>query len=350
LSLDLAGVGLEPLAKRFIQSFGSVGSFGFVLASLVLAAGIAASPALLPRSGTTPGVYEARKSLGWAVLVGGIVLLTLPAVAVYLRFLLFEQVIGQTPEQLPAWFQLLQQAGIAQIGSAAQPVSFGRLGFERDAVLFSLPIAAGYPQVLVYLALIGGVPPAVAAPSAPLFAVAALLAAVLAALSATLFALAALLAEDVLRGDPELASDRGRLARARIALAGVAIFAIWLATVVTADPLQLFLWAATLSASACFPVLVLAIWWRRIRTWGAIAGMLTGLGVAIGTIVLAESSALALPSALAAAIGLPCAVLATIASSLIAPAVGRNVLEQLREMRVPGGETVYDRELRLLRL
>jgi cation/acetate symporter len=119
---------------------------------------------------------------------------------------------------------------------------------------------------------------------------------------------------------------------------------------VTADPLQLFLWAATLSASACFPVLVLAIWWRRIRTWGAIAGMLTGLGVAIGTIVLAESSALALPSALAAAIGLPCAVLATIASSLIAPAVGRNVLEQLREMRVPGGETVYDRELRLLRL
>jgi len=332
LSLDLAGVGLEPLAKRFIQSFGSVGSFGFVLASLVLAAGIAASPALLPRSGTTPGVYEARKSLGWAVLVVGIVLLTLPAVAVYLRFLLFEQVIGQTPEQLPAWFQLLQQAGIAQIGSAAQPVSFGRLGFERDAVLFSLPIAAGYPQVLVYLALIGG------------------LAAALAALSATLFALAALLAEDVLRGDPELASDRGRLARARIALAGVAIFAIWLATVVTADPLQLFLWAATLSASACFPVLVLAIWWRRIRTWGAIAGMLTGLGVAIGTIVLAESSALALPSALAAAIGLPCAVLATIASSLIAPAVGRNVLEQLREMRVPGGETVYDRELRLLRL
>ena len=194
LALDLAGAGMEPLVKRFVQSFGSVGNLGFVLASLVMAAGIAASPVLLPRAGTTPGVYEARKSLGWAVLVAGVVLLTLPAVAVYVRFLLFEQVIGQSPEQLPAWFQILQQAGIAQIEPGAQPVSLGRLGFERDAVLFALPIAAGFPQVLVYLALVGA------------------LAAALAALSASLFALAAIVAEDVVRTSPvEAASDRARL-------------------------------------------------------------------------------------------------------------------------------------------
>ena len=53
LSLDLAGAGIEPLAKRFVQSFGSVGNLGFVFASLVMAAGVAASPVLLPRSGTT---------------------------------------------------------------------------------------------------------------------------------------------------------------------------------------------------------------------------------------------------------------------------------------------------------
>jgi hypothetical protein len=34
----------------------------------------------------------------------------------------------------------------------------------------------------------------------------------------------------------------------------------------------------------------------------------------------------------------------------LAPAAGHNVLEQLREMRMPGGETVYDREMRLSRL
>lgn len=333
LSLDLAGAGIEPLAKRFVQSFGSVGGLGFVLASLVVAAGIAASPALLPRSGTTPGVYEARKSLGWAVLVAGIVLLTLPAVAVYVRFLLFEQVIGQSPEQLPAWFQVLQQAGIAQMEPGVQPVSLGRLGFERDAVLFALPIAAGFPQVLVYLALIGA------------------LAAALMALTASLFALAAIVAEDVMPTSPvETASDRARIGRARVAVAGVGVVAIWLGTTVAADPLQLFLWAMTLSASSSFPVLVLSIWWRRTRAWGAMVGMVSGLGIAAGTMLLAETGGMALPSALAGAIGLPCAMLITVACSLIAPAVGRNVLEQLREMRVPGGETVYDRELRLMRL
>ena len=92
---SLPGAGVETLTKRFVQAFGSVGSLSFVLMSFVAAAGIAASPTLLPRSGTTPGVYEARKSCGWAVLVSGVVLLTLPAIAVYLRSLLLEQVVGQ---------------------------------------------------------------------------------------------------------------------------------------------------------------------------------------------------------------------------------------------------------------
>jgi cation/acetate symporter len=333
LAFDLPGVGMEALGKRFVQSFGNVGTLGFVLASLVMAAGVAASPSLLPRSGTTPGVYEARKSLGWAVLVAGVILLTLPAVAVYLRFLVFEQVIGQSADQVPTWMQLLQQAGIAQLEPSTQPISVGRLGFERDAVLFALPIAAGFPQVLVYLALIGA------------------LAAALTGLSASLFALAAIVAEDVVRASPvEVASDRARLGRARIALAGMALVAVWLAIAAPADPLQLFLWGVTLSASGCFPILVLSIWWRRTKAWGAMAGMLTGVLVAGAAILLGESGAIALPSALAGVLGLPCAMLVTIVLSVMTPARGLNVLEQLGEMRVPGGETVYDREMRLLRL
>src|SRR5262249_3203201 len=81
-ALALPGAGVEPLVKRFIQTFGSVGSLSFVLMSFIMAAGIAAAPALVARCGTTPGVYEARKSLGWAVLTCGLVLLTLPAFAV----------------------------------------------------------------------------------------------------------------------------------------------------------------------------------------------------------------------------------------------------------------------------
>ena len=59
LAFDLPGEGAEPLIKRFIQSFGSVGSLSFVLMSFVVAAGIAASPALLSAGG-----HDARRLRG----------------------------------------------------------------------------------------------------------------------------------------------------------------------------------------------------------------------------------------------------------------------------------------------
>src|SRR5262249_6313683 len=145
LAVDLPGEGVEPLAKRFIQAFGSVGSLGFVLLSFVVAAGIAASPILLARAGTTPGVYETRKSGGWGVLVVGLVLPPAPAFAVYRRLLIAEQVVGSAGDRLPIWFQILQQAGIARIASKEHVVTLASLAFERDAALFALSIAAGLP-------------------------------------------------------------------------------------------------------------------------------------------------------------------------------------------------------------
>src|SRR5262249_17380013 len=160
----------------FLQTFGTVGSPAFVLMSLVMTAGIAGSPALLARSGTTPGVYEARKSFGWAVLVAGLVLLTLPAFAVYLRALILDQVIGQSGGSLPVWFQLLQQGGIARVESKTPVVTLGAISFERDAVLFALPIAIQLPQALVYLPLAGALAAALAALASALTALAAIIA------------------------------------------------------------------------------------------------------------------------------------------------------------------------------
>jgi cation/acetate symporter len=333
LALEFPSHGLEPLAKRFIQAFGSVGSLAFTLMTLVTAAGIASSPSLLARPGSTPGVYESRKSFGWAVLVSGVVLLTLPAVAVFLRALLLDQVIGQPVDRLPPWFQSLQQVGIARVDSTAPTVSFTSVSFERDATLFALPYAAGFPQVLVYLALAGA------------------LAAAMAALAAALITAAAILSEDVVHGlQPGMATDGARLAGARAALLGAALVTVWLAIAAPADPLKLFLWSLSISASAAFPVLVLSVWWKRINAWGAMVGMLAGLATAALAILLGESDAWPLPSALAGAIGLPAGALAAIAASLLTPPPSKSILDSLNEMRVPGGETVYDREVRLQRL
>jgi cation/acetate symporter len=333
LAFDLPGVGMEQLSKRFIQAFGSVGSLAFVLMTFVAAAGVAASPALLARSGTTPGVYEARKSIGWAVLVTGLVLLTLPAIAVYLRAQLVEQVLGQPSGRLPVWFQLLQQAGVARIEGKAQIVGLSNIAFERDAAVFALPIAAGFPQALVYLSLAGA------------------LAAALAALAAAMTTSASILAEDVVNGlTEETPPDSARIGTARICLLGVAFITAWLALAAPGDPLQLLLWALNLTASSAFPVLLLAIWWKRANAWGAMVGMITGITVALFLMLLAETGAIGLPSVLAGAVALPVALAATAVAALTTPAPGRSAIDVVREVRVPGGETVYDRELRLLRL
>jgi cation/acetate symporter len=333
LAFDLPGSGPEPLVKRFLQSFGSIGSLSFVLMSFVAAAGIAASPGLLSRVGTTPGVYEARKSLGWAVLVVGLVVLTLPAIAVHLRAMLVEQIANHPGDRLPVWFQLLQQAGIAKVEAKTQVVKLASISFERDATLFALPLAAGFPQVLVYLSLAGA------------------LAAALAALGSALMTITAIVAEDVIHGlTTDTPTDAQRVATARVALIGAAFVAIWLAIAVPADPLQLFVWSLTFGAAGSFPVLLLAIWTERTSQWGALASMVTGFVVTALAMLLAETGAIGLPSALAGAIGLPLALCAGILASELTPAPGRNALDLVSDMRVPGGETLYDRETRLLRL
>jgi cation/acetate symporter len=78
--------------------------------------------------------------------------------------------------------------------------------------------------------------------------------------------------------------------------------------------------------------------------------MLAGLAVAVTGILLGEAGAWALPGALAGAVGLPAGFAAAIAASILSPKPSRSVINVLEEIRVPGGETLYDRELRLQRL
>ena len=333
LAFEIPAQGLEPLAKRFIQTFGSVGSVAFVLMALVATAGTAASPVLLNRPGATPSVHDARKSLGWAVMIVSIVFMTLPAIAVFLRQMVLDQVVGQPADRLPSWLQALELVGVARVDPTGPTVSFINISFDRDAAWFALSYAAGFPNVLIYLSLAGAV------------------AAAMAALAAGLLAGANILSEDIVHGlRAEPATDAARIGTARAALGGLTFVAGWLAVAAPADPLKLFLWSLTVSASAVFPVLILSVWWKRATTWGAIAGMLAGLAVAVAGILLGEAGAWALPGVLAGAVGLPAGFATAIAVSVLSPKPGRSVINILEEIRVPGGETLYDRELRLQRL
>jgi cation/acetate symporter len=332
-AFEFAGLALEPLSRRFATPFGSVGALSFVLTSLTLMAGVAAGPWLLPRSGTTPTVYEARKSLGWATVVLGVLMLTVSAIAVFLRDIVMDTLVGQSALRLPEWFHTLAALGFAGVDGHTPRLPLASFSFKRDAILFALPIAGGYPAVMLYLALAGAI------------------AAVVAAASLAVVALGHVLAEDVVRGLKwEPLPDRRRLAIARASVVMAAALGTGLAVLIPADPLALVLAAFALSGSALFPVLVLSIWWKRLTAPGAIAGLTVGFAVAIFTIFGGEAARFGLPSALAGVFAIPASFVATLVVTWLSPRPARPVLERVKDMRVPGGETVHDREMRLMRL
>lgn len=329
----LPGEGFAPIAKRFTAPFGSIGPSAFVVATLTVLAGVAASPWLLPRVTLTPGVYETRKSLGWATVFFGLVMLTAASVAVFMRDFVMDVVKHKDAAVLPHWMQQLVDLGFMRVRDATTPLTFTSFEFSRDTVLLSLPIAAGLPDVFVY------------------FAAAGVVAAALVAASAATVALGEILAEDALNGlSWEPLPRRARVLVGRVSIAGVAVLGGAIAMLAPTDSVRLLLWSLALTGSTLFPVLVLSIWWKRMNAFGAIAGLGCGFAVAVLTILAGEAGVIGLDGALAGILGLPAGALGALLVSSATPGPTRSMLELVHEIRVPGGEVIYDREMRLLRL
>lgn len=333
MAFEMPGEGLQQMAKRFTAPFGLVGPGGFVVATLTIMAGVAAAPWLLPRIATAPGVYEARKSLGWATLLFGLIMLTVSSVAVFMRDAVMDFVGVEGIAQVPDWLSQLVTAGRAEIEARAPRLNATSIALQRDAVLFALPSTLSMPAVMTQMTLAGAV------------------AAALAGAGAAIVALGNVLAEDVVTGlaweppEPEVRLWLGRFGIVIAALTGGAI-----AHFAPTDPLRLMLWAFAITGSTAFPVMVLSIWWKRGNAFGAVAGLATGFVVSVLAIVAAEAHWLEFDSALAALFGIPASAVALVVTSLVTPKPSRHVLEFVRDIRIPGGEIIYDREMRIARL
>ena len=331
-AFDLPGEGIQAMAKRFAQPFGAVGPAAFVTATLTTMAGVASAPWLLPRVAAAPGVYEARKSIGWATFYFGIVLLTLSAVAGFMRFYIMD-LTGVAAAVVPSWLRGLVDMGLATVDAPGGKLTVNGIALARDGVIYAMTVAAGLPAIVLYLVYAGVV------------------AVTLAAAGSTAVTLGNILAEDVANGlSWEVEAERFRVHAARAGLVVAAFLGALIAVLAPTDALRLLLWALALTGSIAFPVLVLSIWWKRINALGALAGVVTGLAVAVLAIVAGEARWIALDGGLAGAIGIPASFLAAIAVSALTPRPSRHVLELVRDIRVPGGEILYDRELRLARL
>ncbi|MEQ1716304.1 MAG: sodium:solute symporter [Hyphomicrobium sp.] len=332
-AFDLPGEGLRHITKPYTAPYGAVGPMGYALGVLMIAAGLASAPWLLPRVAATPSVYEARKSLGWATVLFGLVMLTISSLAVFMRDYVLDIVMSERVGALPGWLSELVRLGFATVQDDSGQIGFSALAFDRDGVLFAASVAAGLPAAYMYLGLAGA------------------LAAALVGASATTIALAAILAEDVVQGmswEPASAENRVWIARAFITVAALCGAALTL--LAPTDPLRLVLWALALTGASLFPVLILSIWWKRLTRMGAIAGVLSGFGVAALAIFVAEAGVIGIPSAIAGILGMPVATLAAMLVSSGFPETSRHDLEVVRDIRVPGGEIIYDREMRRLHI
>jgi cation/acetate symporter len=332
LHFDLPDAGLQPITGRFGAVFGSIGSLAFALATLSVMAGIAGSPVLLVRAVTSPTVFDTRKAIAWGVVLVGLLMMTFSAVAVFERDILLNLIVGQTAASMPAFARRLVELGFATIDATQGKLTALSVAFERDGALVALPVLMGMPAAMVNLVAAG------------------LLGAALAGAAASLTQLGLIVAEDVIIGPaPWTASDKLRLAAARAAIAAIAVLGAGVASLAGGDPLLLLLHALSISGSALFPVLVLSVWWKRINSTGALTGLATGFVGALLVILFAEVGATGIPAVIAPVIIAPLTVGVAMLTSNLTPAPGRHILESVRDLRIPGGETIHDREQRQAR-
>ncbi|MGE0855955.1 MAG: sodium:solute symporter, partial [Hyphomicrobiaceae bacterium] len=263
----------------------------------------------------------------------GLLFLTMTAIAAFMRAPIMDLALDPNLKALPEWARHLTSAGLAKVPGDTFPVALQSFTLNRDYVLLALPTATGLPGTIVYLVA------------------AALVAAALACAGATVANLANILAEDIVNGltwEPPVDGARLLLARALLLLAMAGVAAVSLLT--PSDPLRLMHWALVVTAATAFPVLILSIWWKRLNGFGAVAGMATGFALAVGAITAGETGLLETPGPLVAAAGLPAGAIVAMIVAVLTPAPSRHALELVRDIRVPGGEILYDREMQRLRL
>ncbi len=332
LSEALPGTTPAAIVRPTERAFSAFTPMSFLLLIVCLAAGIAANPAFVPRLSTTPTILSMRRSFGWVAAIAALIVLTIPAYAFFTKAMAVEALVGVPAPSLPVWSRLLQHLGLVSLpGNQFDPMNAAHsVTFQRDSLALILPIAGGLPRVFFGLV----------ATSA--------LAAIVASASSQLLATANAVSDDLFGGFLSRSATPGRrLLIARFTMLVLCAVAFAASQSRSVDPLRWVISAFSLSGGTFFAVLVLSVWWRRLSAAGAIAGMGAGFGV---TALYMNASGAPFAGAdplTAAALGIPASFGAAFLISLLSGRPDEQVLEAADELRIPAGETLQSRTLRL---
>ena len=261
--------------------------------TLTLMIGTAGLPHVIIRFFTVPKVKDARATAGWALVFIAILYTTAPAVGSMARLNLMNTIqtgpVGEVTanieyEKRPQWFKNWEATGLLKFEDkngdgriqyyndknkefAAKAESYGWKGNEmvkvdRDIMVLANPEIAKLPNWVIALVVAGG------------------LAAALSTAAGLLLAIASAISHDLLKGifKPDI-SEKDELMAGRIAMAGAIGMAGYFGLHPPDFAAGTVAIAFGLAASSIFPALMMGIFNKNVNRTGAIAGMVTGIGI-----------------------------------------------------------------------
>ncbi|NBC23198.1 MAG: cation acetate symporter [Gammaproteobacteria bacterium] len=246
--------------------------------TMSLMIGTAGLPHVIIRFFTVPKVKDARSSAGWALVFIAILYTTAPAVAAMARLNLMETMEpaeGQymVYDERPSWFRKWETTGLldvtdknddGRIRYSADPNVNELTKVDNDIMVLANPEIAKLPNWVIALVAAGG------------------LAAALSTAAGLLLAISSAISHDLLKGVfmPRI-TERQELRASRIAMAGAIVVAGYLGFNPPDFAAGTVALAFGLAASSIFPALMMGIFSQRMNKEGAIAGMVSGLGVTL---------------------------------------------------------------------
>jgi len=298
--------------------------------------GTAALPHILMRSYTTPSVRAARESVAWSLFFILLLYLSAPALAVLVKFEVFNHLVGLPFDHLPAWIanwskvdpSLVSVIDINHDGI----LQLGEIRIGADLVVLATPEIAGLPYVISGLVAAGG------------------LAAALSTADGLLLTISNALSHDLYFTmiGPQASTAR-RVTVSKVLLLVAALTAAAVAAQRPADILFLVTAAFSIAASAFFPALVLGIFWSRANKWGALCGMASGLALTLYYLIrnepwLRDAFRVGAPVDLwfgilpvsAGAFGVPLGFAVCVLVSLLTPSPTAQQRQFVRGLRQPG--------------
>ncbi len=292
--------------------------------------GTAALPHILMRYYTTPSVRQARQSVFWSLFFIFLLYFTAPALAVLAKYDVYHFLVGSSFANLPAWAanwakvdpSMLSITDINKDGI----VQLAEIVLGTDIIVLATPEIAGLPYVVSGLVAAGG------------------LAAALSTADGLLLTIANALSHDLYYKmiDPTAPTGR-RVAVSKALLLIVALIAAYVTSLKPGNILFLVGAAFSLAASSFFPALVLGVFWKRANKWGAICGMIAGLGTCMYYMVqtypffggVAANQWFNMNPISAGVFGLPVGLVTIIVVSLLTPEPSKEVQELIEHVRYP---------------